>query len=139
MLFKRKLAILLDIDGVFNSLSRIEGEKELVIHPWGTWQITPENVEFLKYLAKNYKCYWISSWGDESNVINKQIGIKPFKSIGRQGKNFAITQVIDKYKNLIIIDDEFINERVKCFTPKDGAGLTKEDRNAIKEYINSIL
>lgn len=43
-----KFCLLCDIDGVFNSLGRIEEEKELIQHDWGICQITKENIQFLE-------------------------------------------------------------------------------------------
>jgi len=139
MIFKHKKPIfLLDIDGCFNAFHKLEEPRELIEHPYGVWQVSKQNCEFLKYISKEYKCFWISSWIDESNVINRYLGIKPFKALFEKDKQDALAKVIDKYKNIIIIDDEFADGRCFCIMPDQTTGLTSKDINNILSYLRSF-
>lgn len=95
-----KPIILLDIDGIFNALSKIEEDRELIRHNYGTWQISKSNIEFLKWLSKHFKCVWISTWRENSNIINKHIGIKPFKYDYTGNKEDSVTGLLKSIKNI---------------------------------------
>ena len=141
-IFNKKPILVLDIDGVFNSLSTIVGERYLIKHKYGTWQITKENAEFLKHISALAKCYWISTWQDESNVINDYLGIKHFKSIYTGDKIKDITKI--KGKKILLVDDEISAENfidydsIECLQPNQGTGLVEENRSYIYEWINQM-
>lgn len=140
MFFKKKVTLLLDIDGVFNSLGKIDNPI-IVKHDWGIWQLTKENAEFLKYLSKNCNCIWISNWGKEANQLNKFLGIKKFKTIFTGNKVVDVLQYMRKnLKNksqiLVIDDEELLIGEYQLRTNGD-TGLTKEDRDIILEFIEN--
>lgn len=131
----RKQIILLDIDGVFNALAKLDCERALVRHNWGTWQIATDNLEFLKYLSENVQCYWISTWMDESNVINDYISIKHFKALYKGNKQDIVNKLKRLYKNILVVDDEFEPTNTILLKPNPSTGLTEEDRNKIKTWV----
>lgn len=142
-LFKKKekeqKVVYLDIDGVFNALSVLDpNNRVLISHDWGTWQISNENVEFLKYLDSNCKCMWISTWLEESNEINKFIGIKPFKFVQFSKKSEIIDQIKSKkLKKGLIIDDELTTTVVDYIQPNPATGLDEKDRKNIKKWLEN--
>lgn len=141
-IFNEKPILFLDIDGVFNSLSYINGERYLIKHEYGTWQISKDNADFLKEISKLAKCYWISTWQDESNVINDYLGIKHFKSIYTGDKIKDIIKI--KGKKILVIDDEISAESfigynsIECLQPNQGTGLTEENRSYIYNLITQM-
>ena len=144
---KRELVFLLNLDGVFNPTSRLYEDKETIKHPWGYWQISQKNVEFLKHIANTYKCFWISSWGNESNYLNDALDIKSFKSLFDADIKHKTQEVVDKksivdnilkkYINVILIDTDYTDDRIKCVTINQKYGITEDDRKVILEYIRS--
>lgn len=124
--------VLLDIDGVFNPIKKLD-KPIIVKHPWGLWQIAEENIEFLKFLSENCECYWISTWGQESNYLNRYIGIKEFECVYKDSKEQTVkkfTKPID-----IIIDDELELPLTLHINPDSMLGLTEKEREIIYEYI----
>lgn len=142
MFFKKKVTLLLDIDGVFNSLGRIE-DPIIVRHDLGIWQISEKNAEFLKYLAKrkDVKCIWSSTWGKESNQLNKFLGIKNFKCIFSGDKYFDIELYMRthmKKRNILVIDDDYLDLYEYQYEVNGTTGLTEVDRQNILTCIDLI-
>ena len=135
-----KKYILLDIDGVFNSLGVIDFDNRTIIsHPWGKWQIKNENIEFLKLLSTTKtKIYWISSWEEESNYINKFLKIKDFEYIPKEKVKDFVHKKLFK-RNILIIDDELKIDNIKTINPNPRTGLDEEDRKSILKYIKNKL
>lgn len=142
MFFKKKVTLLLDIDGVFNSLSRIE-DPIIVKHDRGIWQVSEKNAEFLKHLAKrkDVKCIWSSTWGEESNQLNKFLGIKNFKCIFSGDKCFNIELYMRthmKKRNILVIDDDYLDLYEYQYEVNGTTGLTEVDRQNILHFIELI-
>lgn len=128
---------MLDIDGVFNSLGVIDfGNRKIITHPWGMWQVKNENVKFLKYLSTTKaKIYWISSWEEESNYINDFLNIEDFECIPKEKVEHFVKKRIFK-KNILIVDDELEIDNIRTIRPDPRAGLDEEDRKDILKWYN---
>ena len=126
--------VLLDIDGVFNSFDYQQDSFEHIKHPWGTWHVKPENLEFLKQLS-NYNCQWISTWAEESNYMNKYVEIPKFKNQFLKSKPDAVDRLLKKYSNILIVDDVFEDNRVDVLKVNPNIGLTNSDREYILQWI----
>lgn len=116
-IFKKeaKVHILLDIDGVLNPNKEPIGEYEIISHSWGRWAVRTDVLEWVKELSSMnaVQVHWVSTWEEESNVINKYLKIKEFPYFGVngtvvEGKLRAIKEqlAIVKGKTVIAIDDD---------------------------------
>ena len=137
-----RCVLFLDIDGVLNSLGKID-DPVIIKHEWGTWQLTKENADFLRELSRirHLKIVWSSTWGKESNEINRFLGIDDFSYISiKENKTKSIYNYIRKRKYLIngrkylIVDDEDLG---LCEYHVNGdTGLTEKDREQIRSWYN---
>lgn len=127
------MKLYLDIDGVFNPIRKLENPI-IVRHPWGLWQISEENIEFLKFLSKNCECYWISTWRQESNYLNRYIGINEFECLYKDSKEQTVKK-FTKQADIIIDDDELELSLTLHIKPDSMLGLTEKEREILYEYI----
>ena len=114
-IFKKdaKVHILLDIDGVLNTNKEPVGYYEIISHPWGRWTVRTDVLDWVKELSSmdTVQVHWVSTWEDESNVINKYLNIKEFhyfKVNGTvvEGKLKAIKEQLATVKGKTIITIE---------------------------------
>lgn len=116
---KKKVHILLDIDGVLNSNHEPYGDYEVITHPWGKWTVRTSVLKWLEKLSKMeyVQVHWISTWEDESNTINTYQKIKDFdyfviNGTVTEGKLKAIKEqlILAKGDTVIAIDDSLDKE-----------------------------
>ena len=114
----KEVYILLDIDGVLNFEGAPTDDNFTIIsHGWGRWTIRDEVIEWMKKLVRSpkLKIYWISTWGNDSNIINRYLSIPEFEVLGgskgvlAETKLQAILNVVTRLHNktVIVIDDLF--------------------------------
>lgn len=112
---KNKVHILLDIDGVLSPDKEPIGEYEIISQPWGRWAVRTDVLEWVKELSSMnaVQVHWVSTWEDESNVINEYLKIKDFpyfrvNGMVKEGKLKAIKQQLATVqgKTIIVIDDD---------------------------------
>lgn len=126
-IFKKeaKVHILLDIDGVLNKNKEPIGEYEIISHPWGRWTVRTEVLEWVKELSSmdNVQVHWVSTWEEESNVINEYLKIKEFPYFRVNGtvveeKLKAIKQQLATVKGKIVIaiDDDLNRSQLLSLT-----------------------
>lgn len=122
---KAKVHILLDIDGVLNPNKEPIGEYEIISHPWGRWAVRTDVLEWVKELSSMdaVQVHWVSTWEEESNVINKYLKIKEFpyfriKGMVAEGKLKAIKEQLAtvKGKTVIAIDDDLNRSQLLSLT-----------------------
>ena len=115
-IFKKeaKVHILLDIDGVLNPNKEPIGEYEIISHPWGRWTVRTDVLDWVKEISSTnaVQVHWISTWEDESNVINEYLKIKEFpyfrvNGTVVEGKLKAIKEQLElsKGETIIVVDD----------------------------------
>lgn len=132
-----KTIILLDIDGVLNFLGSPKDSFEIIKHDWGKWTIRKPVKEWLVSLSLNEKVtiMWLSSWGEESNSINKYLSIERFDTCLKNNtsnilrvKGKAILDLVYKVTNtqIIVIDDDYNSER-------ENQELVSELQNTVNE------
>ena len=116
---KKKVHILLDIDGVLNPNHEPYGDYEVITHPWGKWTVRTNVLKWLEKLSKMeyVQVHWISTWEDESNTINTYQKIKDFdyfviNGTVTEGKLKAIKEqlILAKGDTVIAIDDSLDKE-----------------------------
>ena len=123
----KEVYILLDIDGVLNFEGAPTNDNFTIIsHDWGKWTIRDEVIEWLKKLVRNpkLKIYWISTWGNDSNIINRYLSIPEFETLGSskgvlaETKLQAILNVVTclHNKTVIVIDDLFRGDFIASMT-----------------------
>ena len=126
-IFKKevKVHILLDIDGVLNTNKEPIGEYEIISHPWGRWTVRTDVLEWVKELSSMdaVQVHWISTWEEESNVINEYLKIKEFpyfrvNGTVVEGKLKAIKQQLATVKGetIIAIDDDLNRSQLLSLT-----------------------
>ena len=126
-IFKKeaKVHILLDIDGVLNTNKEPIGEYEIISHPWGRWVVRTEVLEWVKELSSMdaVQVHWVSTWEEESNVINEYLKIKEFpyfrvNGTVVEGKLKAIKQQLAtvKMETIIAIDDDLNRSQLLSLT-----------------------
>lgn len=126
-IFKKeaKVHILLDIDGVLSPDKEPIGEYEIISQPWGRWAVRTDVLEWVKELSSMnaVQVHWVSTWGEESNVINKYLKIKEFhyfKVNGTvvEGKLKAIKKQLATVKGetIIAIDDDLNRSQLLSLT-----------------------
>ena len=126
-IFKKeaKVHILLDIDGVLNPNKEPIGDYKIISHPWGRCTVRIEVLEWVKELSSmdNVQVHWVSTWEDESNVINKYLNIKEFHCLKVngtvvEGKLKAIKEQLEtvKGKTIIAIDDDLNRSQLLSLT-----------------------
>lgn len=126
-IFKKeaKVHILLDIDGVLNPNKEPIGEYEIISHPWGRWTVRTDVLEWVKELSSTnaVQVHWISTWEDESNVINEYLKIKEFpyfrvNGTVVEGKLKAIKEQLATVegKTIIAIDDDLNRSQLLSLT-----------------------
>ena len=123
----KEVYILLAIDGVLNFEGAPTNDNFTIIsHDWGKWTIRDEVIEWLKKLVRNpkLKIYWISTWGNDSNIINRYLSIPEFETLGSskgvlaETKLQAILNVVTclHNKTVIVIDDLFRGDFIASMT-----------------------
>lgn len=149
---KAKYIILLDLDGVINIFG-MDFERELTIIRNGAnvWRVPSETIEFIKELSQreDVEIYWLSSWQEEANILNKNIGIKDFKTTDsiHKSNNLSINNIklnqIDYFKqrfedSIVISIDDDLKETNADFhiCPDSKVGLTKKEFNIILNLLN---
>lgn len=126
-IFKKeaKVHILLDIDGVLNTNKEPIGYYEIISHPWGRWTVRTDVLDWVKELSSmdTVQVHWVSTWEDESNVINKYLNIKEFpyfrvNGTVVEGKLKAIKEQLAtvKGKTIIAIDDDLNRSQLLSLT-----------------------
>ena len=131
----KEVYILLDIDGVLNFEGSPKDDNFTIIsHGWGRWTIRDEVIEWLKKLVRNpkLKIYWISTWGNDSNIINRYLSIPEFEALGSskgvlvETKLQAILNVVTclHNKTVIVIDDLFKGD----FTTSASISINETER-----------
>lgn len=73
-----KPLILLDIDGVLSPFLKTDETNLPVENRYGHWLIPTRILNWFARAAAKYEIIWISSWEDESNSINRILGIPAF-------------------------------------------------------------
>ena len=131
----KEVYILLDIDGVLNFEGSPKDDNFTIIsHGWGRWTIRDEVIEWLKKLVRNpkLKIYWISTWGNDSNIINRYLSIPEFEALGSskgvlvETKLQAILNVVTclHNKKVIVVDDLFKGD----FTTSPSMSINETER-----------
>jgi hypothetical protein len=126
-IFKKeaKVHILLDIDGVLNPNKEPIGEYKIISHPWGRWAVRIDVLDWVKELSSmdNVQVHWVSTWEEESNVINEYLKIKEFpyfrvNGTVVEGKLKAIKEQLAtvKGKTIIAIDDDLNRSQLLSLT-----------------------
>lgn len=126
----KEVYILLDIDGVLNFEGSPKDDNFTIIsHDWGKWTIRDEVIAWLKKLVRNpkLKIYWISTWGNDSNIINRYLSIPEFEVLGSskgvlaETKLQAILNVVTGLHNkiVIVIDDLFRSDFIASMTTNE--------------------
>lgn len=149
-IFKKeaKVHILLDIDGVLNTNKEPIGEYEIISHPWGRWTVRTDVLEWVKELSSTnaVQVHWISTWEDESNVINEYLKIKEFpyfrvNGMVKEGKLKAIKQQLATVqgKTIIVIDDDLNRSQFISLTEEQNVNkLRLEITNLAYENQNAF-
>lgn len=131
----KEVYILLDVDGVLNFEGTPTNDNFTIIsHDLGKWTIRDEVIEWLKRLVRNpkLKIYWISTWGNDSNIINRYLSIPEFETLGSskgvlvETKLQAILNVVTclRNKTVIVIDDLFKGD----FTTSPSMSINETER-----------
>lgn len=126
-IFKKEanIHILLDIDGVLNPNKEPIGDYEIISHPWGRWTVRTDVLEWVKELSSmdTVQVHWVSTWEEESNVINKYLKIKEFNYFRVngtvvEGKLQAIKEQLAtvKGRTIIAIDDDLNGSKLLSLT-----------------------
>ena len=126
-IFKKEanIHILLDIDGVLNPNKEPIGDYEIISHPWGRWTVRTDVLEWVKELSSmdTVQVHWVSTWEEESNVINKYLKIKEFNYFRVngtvvEGKLQAIKEQLStvKGRTIIAIDDDLNGSKLLSLT-----------------------
>ena len=126
----KEVYILLDIDGVLNFEGSPKNDNFTIIsHDWGKWTIHDEVIAWLKKLVRNpkLKICWISTWGNDSNIINRYLSIPEFEALGSskgvlaETKLQAILNVVTclHNKTVIVIDDLFRRDFIASMTTNE--------------------
>jgi hypothetical protein len=126
-IFKKdaKVHILLDIDGVLNPNKEPIGKYEIISHPWGRWAVRTDVLEWVKELSSMnaVQVHWVSTWEEESNVINKYLKIKEFNYFRVngtvvEGKLQAIKEQLATVegRTIIAIDDDLNRSQLLSLT-----------------------
>lgn len=155
-LFKKqpKNIILLDIDGVLN-LFRLEKPEDnliLVKNSWlTTWRIREEIADWLITLSKrkDVKIVWLSTWQEESNLINKKLKIPEFEWTDKYFLPKNVSSTIIKRKQIDFFIEEFPNSRIISIDddlassnshlhiqPDPREGLTNIEINTLNLFLN---
>lgn len=141
-IFKKeaKVHILLDIDGVLNPNKEPIGEYEIISHPWGRWAVRTDVLEWVKELSSMnaVQVHWVSTWEDESNVINEYLNIKEFHCLKVngtvvEGKLKAIKEQLAtvKGKTIIAIDDDLNRSQLLSLTEQQNVNGNNNDFHGI--------
>jgi hypothetical protein len=137
-IFKKeaKVHILLDIDGVLNTNKEPTGYYKIISHPWGRWTVRTDVLDWVKELSSmdNVQVHWVSTWEDESNIINKYLNIKEFhcfKVNGTvvEGKLKAIKEQLAtvKGKTIIAIDDDLNRNQLLSLTEEQNVNKLRQE------------
>ena len=130
-----EVVILMDIDGVLGFEGSPTDEAFIVIsHGWGRWRIRYEVLEWLKNLAsdKKVEIMWLSTWGDDSNIINQYLAIPDFKAIGKsEGMTVKtkLKQVLNVVQELedktVIVVDDTLSVKPSCMSMSENTALVR--------------
>lgn len=149
-IFKKevKVHILLDIDGVLSPNKEPIGEYEIISHPWGRWAVRTDVLEWVKELSSMnaVQVHWVSTWEEESNVINKYLKIKEFNYFRVngtvvEGKLQAIKEqlVTVKGRTIIAIDDDLNRSNLLSLTEEQNVNkLSLEIMNLAYQNHNTF-
>lgn len=130
-----EVVVLMDIDGVLSFEGSPTDEAFIVIsHGWGRWRIRYEVLEWLKNLAsdKKVEIMWLSTWGDDSNIINQYLAIPDFKAIGKsEGMTVKtkLKQVLNVVQELedktVIVVDDTLSVKPSCMSMSENTALAR--------------
>lgn len=130
-----EVVVLMDIDGVLSFEGSPTDEAFIVIsHGWGRWRIRYEVLEWLKNLAsdKKVEIMWLSTWGDDSNIINQYLAIPDFKAIGKsEGMTVKtkLKQVLNVVQELedktVIVVDDTLSVKPSCMSMSENTALVR--------------
>jgi hypothetical protein len=149
-IFKKeaKVHILLDIDGVLSPDKEPIGEYEIISQPWGRWAVRTDVLEWVKELSSMnaVQVHWVSTWGEESNFINKYLKIKDFpyfrvNGMVKEGKLKAIKEQLATVqgKTIIVIDDDLNRSQFISLTEEQNVNkLRLEITNLAYENQNAF-
>lgn len=149
-IFKKevKVHILLDIDGVLSPNKEPIGEYEIISHPWGRWAVRTDVLEWVKELSSMnaVQVHWVSTWEEESNVINKYLKIKEFNYFRVngtvvEGKLQAIKEQLAtvKGRTIIAIDDDLNRSNLLSLTEEQNVNkLSLEIMNLAYQNHNTF-
>ena len=153
-----EVVVLMDIDGVLSFEGSPTDEAFIVIsHGWGRWRIRYEVLEWLKNLAseKKVEIMWLSTWGDDSNIINQYLAIPDFKAIGKsEGMTVKtkLKQVLNVVQELedktVIVVDDTLSVKPSCMSMSENTalvrlwdrltGIVKEEMKFVDDVIESV-
>lgn len=149
-IFKKevKVHILLDIDGVLSPNKEPIGEYEIISHPWGRWAVRTDVLEWVKELSSMnaVQVHWVSTWEEESNVINKYLKIKEFNYFRVngtvvEGKLQVIKEQLAtvKGRTIIAIDDDLNRSNLLSLTEEQNVNkLSLEIMNLAYQNHNTF-
>lgn len=149
-IFKKevKVHILLDIDGVLSPNKEPIGEYEIISHPWGRWAVRTDVLEWVKELSSMnaVQVHWVSTWEEESNVINKYLKIKEFNYFRVngtvvEGKLQAIKEQLAtvKGRTIIAIEDDLNRSNLLSLTEEQNVNkLSLEIMNLAYQNHNTF-
>ena len=130
-----EVVVLMDIDGVLSFEGSPTDEAFIVIsHGWGRWRIRYEVLEWLKNLAsdKKVEIMWLSTCGDDSNIINQYLAIPDFKAIGKsEGMTVKtkLKQVLNVVQELedktVIVVDDTLSVKPSCMSMSENTALVR--------------
>lgn len=151
---RKKFIFLIDLDGVLNIFGcKDKRELKIIRNGANVWRIPVETIEFIKEISNrsDVELYWLSSWQEEANIINSEIGIKKFLPtnsilLPNKIKNLSLNNIkkeqIKYIKNknkksiVISIDDDFEDSEADFhICPNSSTGITNKEIN----LINNIL
>ena len=149
-----KVFVLLDVDGVLN-INQTDDDFTYITSST-VWKIRNEVLSWIKEISNfiNVEFIWLSTWQNESNEINKKIGIanfpisnkylnpKEMDSLTIKRKQINKLRSLYPLSKIVSIDDDLKKTEVSSdfhLQPNPTYGLTDKDleilTNKIKKYL----